>query len=80
MPVQGSLNPASSTSSSTTNQMRIDSDNDKVKVNKPDIYHGDRNKLDNWLTQVDVYFAFNHVPKGKKTLFASTFLRDRVEA
>ena len=80
MPVQESLNFASSTSSSTTNQMRIDSDNDKVKVNKLDTYHEDRNKLDNWLTQVDVYFAFNHVSKSKKTLFASTFLRDRVEA
>jgi len=26
------------------------------KSNKPDVYYGDRNKLENWLLQVDVYF------------------------
>ena len=60
--------------------MRTDSDDDKVKVNRPDTYHEDRNKLDSWLTRVDVYLAFNRVPKGKRALFASTFLRDRTEA
>ena len=80
MSVQGSRNPASSTSSSTTNQMRTDSDNDKVEVNRPDTYHGDRNKLDSWLIQFDTYSALNQVPKGKRTLFASTFLRDETRA
>ena len=78
--VQESRNFVSSTSNFTTNQTRIDFDNDKIKINKFDIYREDRNKLNNWLTQVDVYFAFNHVFKSKKTLFASIFFKDKVEA
>ena len=81
MSVSGQRNPATpSSSGSTTAQRRSTiSDDDKVKVNKPDTYHGDRNGLDDWLTQVDVYFAFNKVPDDKQTLFASTFLRGRAE-
>ena len=45
--VQESRNLASSTSSSTTNQMRIDFDDDKIKINELDIYHEDRNQLNN---------------------------------
>ena len=48
--VQESRNFVSSTSNFTTNQMRIDFDDDKIKINKFDIYHEDRNKLNNWLT------------------------------
>ena len=35
--------------------------------------------MDDWLVQVEVYFAFGHVPEEQKTLFASTFLRGRAE-
>lgn len=52
---------------------------DKVRVNKPDTFTGDRNKLDDWLTQMEVYFAFYPTPEGKKTLFATTFLRERAQ-
>lgn len=81
MSVSGQRTQATpSSSGSTTTQRRSTfSDDDKIKVNKPDTYHGDRNGLDDWLTQVDVYFAFNSVPADKKTLFASTFLRGRAE-
>ena len=78
--VQESRNFVSSTSNFTTNQMRIDFDDDKIKINKFDIYHEDRNKLNNWLIQIDVYLAFNHVLKSKRTLFASTFLKDKAKA
>ena len=80
MSVTGQRNQATPSSSGSTSQRRPTiSDDDKVKVNKPDTYHGDRNGLDDWLTQVDVYFAFNRVPDDKQTLFASTFLRGRAE-
>ena len=48
---------------------------DKVKVNKPDEYSGDRKSLKDWLMQMDVYFAFNTIDEDKKTLFATTYLR-----
>ena len=45
--VQESRNSISNISNSTTNQMRIDFDDDKIKINKFDIYHEDRDKLNN---------------------------------
>jgi hypothetical protein len=32
--------------------------NNGMVVNKPDIYHSDRDKLDNWLIQWDLFFMF----------------------
>ena len=78
--VQESRNFVSSTSNSTTNQMRIDFDNDKIKINKLDIYHEDRNELNNWLTRFDMYSTLNHVLKSKRALIASIFLENRIEA
>jgi hypothetical protein len=49
------------------------------KVNKPDIYHGDRTGLEDWLTQVETYFIFYPVPDEQKALFASSFLRGRAQ-
>ena len=54
-------------------------DDDKIKINKLDIYHEDRNELNDWLTQIDVYFAFNKVSDDKQILFVSIFLRDRAK-
>ena len=54
-------------------------EDDKIKVNKPDVYHGDRNGLEDWLLQLEMYFTFVHVPSEKKTLFATTYLRGRAE-
>ena len=81
MSVSGQRNSAiSSFSESTTAQRRSTIfDDDKIKINKPDIYHGDRNGLNDWFTQVDVYFAFNKMSDDKQTLFAFTFLRGRAE-
>ena len=60
--------------------MYIDSDDDKVKVNRPDTHHGDRNKLDSWLIQFDTYSTLSQVSEGTRTLFASIFLRDEARA
>ena len=78
MSVSGQRTSTPSTIGNTQHQTTT-TDDDKVRVNKPDVYHGDRNGLDDWLTQVDIYFTFNNVPTAKKTLFASTFLRGRAE-
>ncbi|KAG9696113.1 hypothetical protein KCU77_g23740, partial [Aureobasidium melanogenum] len=52
---------------------------DDSKVAKPDLYYGDRQGLDDWLTQMDIYFQFTPIEANKKTLFASTYLRGRAQ-
>lgn len=54
-------------------------DGEGVKVAKPDLYYGDRNKLDEWLTQLDLFFQFQggDVPANRRVLFATTYMRDR---
>jgi hypothetical protein len=52
---------------------------DDSKVAKPDLYYGDRQGLDDWLTQMDIYFQFTPVEPNKKTLFATTYLRGRAQ-
>ena len=54
-------------------------DNDKIKVNKIDLYYEDRVTLEDWLTQIKIYLLFNSVKKNRKTLFIFTFLRERAE-
>jgi len=52
---------------------------DDSKVQKPDLYYGDREKLEDWFHQIQMYFLFTPVAKEKKTLFATTFLRGRAQ-
>ena len=47
----------------------------RVKIAKPDYYHGDRNQLKIWLNPVKIWFIFNPVPENDRTMAASTFLR-----
>ena len=86
-------NPAQRISTSSTfdfnaqqrsnNQRRTtiidDDDTRKIKVNKPDLYYGDRMMLKDWLTQVKIYLLFNSVEENRKTLFVFTFLQRRAE-
>ena len=71
-------NLAPSTISSTTPKVMIVL-SDKVKVNKLDIYKGERDELDDWLIQMKLYFAFNSISKNQKTLFAFTYFRERAQ-
>jgi hypothetical protein len=52
------------------------------KVAKPDLYYGDRTKLEDWLMQVDLYFKFiaDSVPDDDKVCFVSTFMRGEAQA
>lgn len=49
------------------------------RVGKPDFYHGDRGKLDDWLNQLDLYFMFENVAQNRRTLFAITYMRGRAQ-
>jgi hypothetical protein len=52
---------------------------DDSKVQKPDLYYGDRKKLEDWFHQIQMYFLFTPVGTEKKTLFTTTFLRGRAQ-
>ena len=68
--------PTSSTSSSTAPSSGPAGG---IKVNKPDTYHGDRNSLEDWLTQLEMYFVFYPMHGSQKTLFAISYLRGRAQ-
>ncbi len=53
------------------------SEDDKIRINKLDVYHEDRIDLEDWLMQVDIYFIFYPILANKKTIFTFTFLRGR---
>ena len=54
-------------------------DGDGTKPFKPDFYHGERNKLNHWLLQLDLYFklASPKVPEKDRVSFAATFMRSK---
>ena len=54
-------------------------DKDDTKVAKPDLYYGDRQGLDDWITQMETYFQFTPIESNKRTLFATTYLRGRAQ-
>ena len=50
----------------------------KISVAKPDLFYGERNKVDDWLMQLQVYFQFQpemKLPKEKWPLFTTTYMR-----
>ena len=50
----------------------------KISVAKPDLFYSERDKVNNWLIQLQVYFQFQpeiRLPKEKWPLFATTYMR-----
>ena len=52
-----------------------------VKIAQPDLYYGERDKLESWLTQIQLYLAFmgDKIPPAKHATFAITYLRGRAQ-
>ena len=52
-----------------------------IKAYKPDLYHGDRNKLEAWLLQVDRYFhlAGDKIEDNDKVVLATSYHRGDAE-
>ena len=52
-----------------------------VKIAQPDLYYGERDKLESWLTQISLYLAFmgDKIPPTKHATFAITYLRGRAQ-
>ncbi len=89
---RASISSTSSTAKekqSATAPIDIDNDGDssddeikmlsKIKINISDKYMDKRTGLEDWITQVEVYFLFYPVPDSKKTLLTSTFFRERAQ-
>lgn len=52
-----------------------------VKVAQPDLYYGERDKLEEWLMQVELYITFedSDITVKKKVPFAISYLRGRAQ-
>ena len=46
---------------------------------KPDYFYGDRNKVDDWLNQLRLYFFFKGTTTAQKTMMAATYMRGRAQ-
>ena len=53
--------------------------NDKIKINKLNEYYNNQKILNDWITQIKIYFVFNHIFNEKKFLFVSTFLKKKTK-
>ena len=55
------------------------SDNYKIKLSKPDLYYGERTKLNNWLMQLNLYFKYSlkGIPETNKVPIAIMFIRNK---
>ena len=74
--------PTPSVSGSGQRRLTIDEGLDKgVKITQPDLYYGERDKLESWLTQISLYLVFmgDKIPLTKYTTFAITYLRGRAQ-
>src|SRR4051812_10635046 len=51
----------------------------KSKIAQPDLYYGERDKLEDWLLQVDLYFHFmkDEVEDKNKVTMGATYMRGK---
>ena len=68
--------PTPSESTQTRRHSLDDGSRGSVKIAQPDLYHGERKKLEEWLMQVQLYLRFyDTVPAKQHTAVAITFMR-----
>ena len=58
---------------------QADDKRDRLKLNPPEEYFGQQSKLDSWLIQYELYFAFkgNEIKTTHKVMYAITYFRER---
>src|ERR1700761_930712 len=61
---------------SSRNDSRVD---DTKGPAKPDLFYGDRNKLEDWFNQLGLYYMLSQTPPQHRTVFAVTYLRGRAQ-
>ena len=52
-------------------------DNDKIKINKFNIYHDNRNNLNDYFIQMKIYLIFNTIFENCKILFVTIFFKKK---
>ena len=52
---------------------------DKIKINKSNMYHKDCNTLNNQILQIKMYYIFYSMNENQKTIFAIIFLREKTK-
>lgn len=79
----GRSTPAPGSSSSNNTDVAMGEENQYKgggnKGGRPDMFHGKRETLDDWLNQLDLFFLFQRIPDGEKTLLATTYMRGRAQ-
>ena len=73
----GQRTPAPSVSGGTRRQSI--NEGEAIKAVQPDLYYGERNKLDDWIMQIRTYCLIRKVPTDQQTLFATTLMRGRAQ-
>ena len=70
---------ATPSTSVDTNMVDDTSITSVMNVNKPKVYHGEREKLNNWLIQWDLFFTFQgeHVPEEKRVILVASYMRGK---
>ena len=64
---------------SVSSVTRTSSSDDKLKTARPDFFHGERHKLDDWLNQMLLYFRFEGVREERQALTAASYLRGEAQ-
>ena len=75
-------NSTLSVTGSTINQSSSNFNNDhdnKFRIFKPDPYYENCNKLKDWLSQLKIYFLFDHMSEEKKIMLAVSYLHEKVQ-
>jgi len=65
-----------SNSSTILRRFFVNKDN-KIRINKSNVYYEDRIDLKNQLIQINFYFIFYFILTNKKIIFALTFFKER---
>ena len=52
-----------------------------AKVAKPDVYYGQRDKLEDWLIQLELYFSLQGkgLPNNRRVIFAASYMRGQAQ-
>ena len=65
--------------STTRDASAVRPPNDKTQTSKPEYYYGDRNKFEDWVNQLLMYFLLEGVRPEKQALTAASYLRGEAQ-
>ena len=62
-----------------SNVVNIHDNDDHIKIERPNKYYGQRDKFENWLMQMELFFGFQkkNIFNHKRVMFAIIYMRDK---